>query len=102
MQHQKKIYTAIFSSSLFFLSACTPDKVPEAKGGYYSHGIYFGTDLSHYFKEGIDDGCETARGNYRKSHTLFQNSEAYQDGWFLGRNRCRSLLKIDKNGNLIL
>jgi hypothetical protein len=62
-------------------------------------------ELSHFtehYKEGIEDGCTTATGDYTKVHWLFKNSKDYKNGWFLGRNRCRRFLKIDKNGDLIL
>ena len=42
------------------------------------------------------DGCITAKGTYKKSHTLFNNDQEYNDGWFLGRNRCKHLLVIEE------
>jgi hypothetical protein len=70
--------------------------------GYTYHGIYFGKHLSDTYKYGIRDGCETSRGVYTKSHHLFNSDNDYYNGWFIGRNRCRELLQIDENGDLIL
>jgi len=63
--------------------------MPQNKNGYYYRGIYFGKNLDHYFQQGIQDGCTTAHGDYKKSHTLFNTNKSYYDGWFLGRNKCR-------------
>jgi hypothetical protein len=86
----------------FVVSSCTSSPVPENQGGYYYDKIYFGKNLSIAYQKGIIDGCTTAKGKYKKSHTLFNNNTDYNVGWFLGRNKCKSLLKIDKEGNLIL
>jgi len=88
--------------TLFSFPACTPhSKVFPPKSGYKYSGIYFGRKLSALSKHGIQDGCETAKGFYTKSHTLFNTEPDYYNGWFLGRNRCRHLLKLDENGDLI-
>lgn len=89
-------------STLFLLGACHTKQLPPSKGGYKYHNIYFGSHLTMHYKEGIQDGCNTAKGIYTKDHWLFNNSNDYNHGWFLGRNKCRKLLKIDKNGDLIL
>jgi len=102
MQDLKKVYSISVLTSLLFLSGCAPESVPESQGGYYYRNIYFGVHLTRHYKKGIRDGCETARGDYHKSHWLFNNSNDYYKGWFLGRNRCRGLLKIDEDDNLIL
>jgi hypothetical protein len=96
---QKKSILLLITASiiLFYLPGCGSSKVPESKGGYTHSGIYFGKNFSHYFKRGIEDGCTTAKGDYKKSHTLFNNSRDYNDGWFLGRNRCKHLLVVDEN-----
>jgi len=77
-------------------SGCAPTKVPPAKGGYYYSGIYFGTHFSNEYKRGIKDGCTTAKGSYVKNHKLFNNNDDYNNGWFLGRNRCKDLLVIEE------
>ena len=103
MQHTLILNT--FTTGVFlFLTACTPSSRHEMfrpKSGYQYSGIYFGKHLSPLLKRGIDDGCETAKGFYTKSHTLFNNEIDYYNGWFLGRNKCRHLLKLDENGDLI-
>ena len=92
----KYISTIILTSSLFLYNGCTPSKVPMSEGGYSHSGIYFGKNFSDIFKQGIEDGCTTSKGNYKKSHRLFNNIKDYHDGWFLGRNRCKHLLVLDK------
>ena len=94
---QKKSILLLFIGSiiLFYLTGCGSSKVPESKGGYYHSGIYFGKNFSYYFKNGIEDGCTTAKGDYKKSHTFFNNNRDYNNGWFLGRNRCRHLLVVN-------
>jgi len=83
--------------SLFYITACSSRKISKSQGGYYYSDIYFGKNFSDYFKKGIEDGCTTAKGDYKKSHTLFNNEMDYdyKDGWFLGRNRCKHLLVLD-------
>ena len=87
-------------SALF--TGCTEgSKVAPSQGGFYYRGIYFGKITNIAYKLGIQDGCETARGFYTKSHARFQQDDNYYNGWFLGRNKCRKLLRIDKNGDLV-
>jgi len=96
----KKMVTVV--SACFLLSSCGERRVPASEGGFYYSGIYFGANFLRYYKKGIKDGCTTAKGNYKKSHWLFERKKEYVNGWFLGRNKCRKLLKINKNGDLIL
>ena len=93
---KKSVYTLLFGSLLIYITGCTPKELPVSEGGYYQSGIYFGDSFSKGYKRGIRDGCTTAQGDYRKSHRLFKNDADYNDGWFLGRNRCRKLLVIEK------
>jgi hypothetical protein len=97
MQYSRLITISLTAISAFLLNACSSAEVPVDKGGYYHSGIYFGKQLPDIYKKGINDGCTTAKGYYRKSHTLFNNNQNYHDGWFLGRNRCRKLLITDKS-----
>ncbi len=91
----KPITTIILTGSLLLFNACSPNEAPVNEGGYYHSGIYFGTNFPSNYKKGIQDGCTTAKGNYKKSHWLFNNNKDYNNGWFLGRNRCRHLLVVD-------
>ncbi len=95
MFHGKTISLLLIGSSLFYLTGCTSAKAPVSKVGYYHSDIYFGKNFSANYQDGIADGCTTAKGEYKKSHTLFNNDKDYNDGWFLGRNRCRHLLVVD-------
>ena len=102
MFHQKAISFLLIVSTLFSFTGCSPQKEPSTKSGYYHSGIYFGKNFSANYQQGIADGCTTSKGKYTKSHTLFNNSQDYNDGWFLGRNRCLHLLVIEdekKGGN---
>ncbi len=95
MLNGKTISLLLIGSSLFYLTGCSPEKAPVSKSGYYHSDIYFGKNFSANYQDGIADGCTTAKGKYKKSHTLFNNDRDYNDGWFLGRNRCRHLLVVD-------
>ena len=95
MFHRKSISLFVIGSTLFYLTGCSPKKEPAPQSGYYHSGIYFGKNFSANYQQGIADGCTTAKGEYRKSHTLFNNDQNYNDGWFLGRNRCKDQLVIE-------
>jgi len=43
---------------------------------------------SRSFKQGNNDGCTTAKGEYTKNSEMFKGSADYQDGWFYGRKHC--------------
>jgi len=86
---------------LFSFSGCTSSHVPESEGGYYHEKIYFGKNFSVNYKKGIVDGCTTSKGHYKKSHSLFNNNNDYNEGWFLGRKRCKDLLKLNEVGDII-
>ena len=102
MFKQKTMKKILLITTTIFLSSCSLHEIPPSEGGYYYKKVYFGAHFSANTKKGIRDGCTTAKGKYKKSHWLFNNSNDYNKGWFLGRNKCRNLLKIDKNGDLIL
>jgi hypothetical protein len=95
MFDEKTISLLVISSSFFYFTGCSPKNKPVYDTGYYHSGIYFGKNFSANYQQGIADGCITAKCEYRKSHTLFNNDQSYNDGWFLGRNRCRHLLVIE-------
>ena len=102
MTKSRKISLLLFSSTLFICIGCGSGKVPESQGGFTHSGIYFGKNFSPDYQQGIVDGCTTSKGKYKKSHRLFNINNDYNKGWFLGRKRCRNLLKIDENGDLVL
>jgi len=98
MFNTKYISAVLGTGLLFYFTGCTSAKIPVSEEGYYHSGIYFGKQhFSDIYEKGIKDGCTTAKGYYAKSHTLFNNNKDYHDGWFLGRNKCRNLLAIEKN-----
>lgn len=86
----------LLTSMLLFLSACQSHNeaiINNNKNKYYYSSIYFGKNLSKISKRGVRDGCTTSKGKYQKSHRLFRKSKEYEDAWFIGRNKCRHLLK---------
>jgi hypothetical protein len=92
MLKQKNRKRVILSIAIMsFLASCSTQNVSPKEGGYYYKNIYFGSHRSTHYKQGVQDGCSTAQGNYLKAHTLFRENRDYYDGWFLGRNRCREI-----------
>ena len=94
------LFLSLFCAQLL-ITACTTAEKASTKKGYLHSGIYFGKNLSNIYKLGIKDGCKTSKGAYTKSHYLFTRKSEYVDGWFMGRNKCKHLLKINKNGDII-
>jgi len=97
MYHLKTLSLLLITGSLVCFTGCTNTKKPVYKEGYHHSGIYFGKNFSPDYQQGIADGCSTAKGVYTKSHDLFNNRRDYNDGWFLGRNRCRHLLVVKED-----
>ena len=97
MFYPKTLTLLLISSASFYFTGCSPEKKPEIKEGYHHSGIYFGKYFPPDYQQGIADGCSTAKGVYTKSHYLFNNRKDYNDGWFLGRNRCKHLLVIEED-----
>jgi hypothetical protein len=97
MFHRKTTILLLITSASVCLTGCSPEKTPKIKKGYYHSGIYFGKNFSADYQQGIADGCSTAKGVYTKSRYLFNNRQDYNDGWFLGRNRCKHLLVIKED-----
>ena len=40
------------------------------------------------FKQGKQDGCTTATGEYTKNSDSFKMDTDYKDGWYYGRKNC--------------
>jgi hypothetical protein len=95
----KTVSFLAIGSILFYFTGCGHETEPVTQKGYYHSGIYFGKNFPNAYKQGIVDGCTTAKGTYKKSHTLFNNDQNYNNGWFLGRNRCKHLLVIEDEKN---
>ena len=85
MTNKNIIFTIIL---LFIFNACQQTPALVENGGYYYNNIYFAKDIEETKQLGIKEGCKTAKGDYTKSHILFNNNIEYQKGWFIGRNRC--------------
>jgi uncharacterized protein YceK len=87
--------STLLALSLLLLAGCTSiEERMNPQYNYYYSGIYFGKHLSEDSKKGIIDGCKTSKGRYHKSHKLFKGSSDYENGWFIGRSKCRDLLEI--------
>jgi len=56
--------------------------------GCSNHQPSFKPQNISIYKQGYQDGCKTAHGDYTKNHTLFNDNLDYHEGWFTGRNRC--------------
>ena len=96
---RKPVSLLVISGTLFYLTGCSSEKEPVYQNGYYYSGVYFGKNLPANYQQGIADGCTTSKGTYTKSHTLFNNDQNYNHGWFLGRNRCKHLLIVEDEKN---
>ena len=99
MFNKKTVSFLAIGSALFYFTGCGHETAPLSKMGYYHSGIYFGKNFSANYQQGIADGCTTSKGVYTKSHTLFNNDQNYNNGWFLGRNRCKHLLIVEDEKN---
>jgi len=97
MKYLKSIILLATSAVLFTACGESTRHVPESQGGFYYSGIYFGKNFSQTLKEGVEDGCETSKGYYKKNHTLFNTDTDYNTGWFLGRSRCIPLLEVEED-----
>jgi hypothetical protein len=56
---------------------------------YYYGGFNFGANRDSNFRQGVKDGCESARGNWRKNIFMYNHILSYRDGWKTGYDRCR-------------
>lgn len=107
---QKKYLTltAMATATLFF-TACTSSTVPVpapppvsqaeiAKKPVPSKPVVpkeASLDLSQKsesFHSGMNDGCSTAKGKYKKSSASFSSDADYKEGWFYGRRKCQAHL----------
>jgi len=101
MKYLKSITLLTTSTVVFTACSGTTEQMPESQGGFYYSGIYFGKNFSPTLKEGVEDGCETSKGEYTKNHTLFNIDSDYNTGWFLGRSRCIPLFKVEEDNKSI-
>lgn len=70
------------------LAACTSSTM-ISKNDYIYQGINFGSDRDANFKQGVQDACKTADGDYTKNHNQFRKNESYRIGWEDGRLQCK-------------
>lgn len=58
---------------------------------YFYRGINFGSNRDADFKQGVVDGCKTAKGEFVKNSSKFKNNESYKMGWGSGRIECGNI-----------
>jgi hypothetical protein len=44
---------------------------------------------SQSFKDGFWDGCQSARGEFKKDEDRFLSDGDYNDGWYEGNSKCK-------------
>lgn len=57
---------------------------------YYYNGYNYGANRDSSYRQGIEDGCNSKQGNYRKNTYQYNNNYSYRNGWNAGYNNCRS------------
>ena len=88
MQYTKNFIITTAMVTGLLLSACTSSSM-TLEDDYVYQGINFGSDRDANFKNGVQDACRTADGDYTKDHTKFNNNESYRIGWEDGRLKCK-------------
>ena len=81
-------------SLLLLLGGCAPSAMhcdpSSIRSGYVCYnGINFGKSDDPLYRAGVQDGCETGKGYFRKNYRYSGSSEAYRQGWTKGRTLCR-------------
>ena len=61
-------------------------------GMYCYKNINFGKSKGADFEQGVRDGCHTGEGNFKKDYSKSSTSKIYEDGWILGRSKCKQIL----------
>ena len=82
----KETDTALIA--VLLLSACTSSTL-TAPNDYIYRNINFGPDRDGNFRQGVQDACRTADGDYIKDHNKFKNMPSYRVGWEDGRLKCK-------------
>lgn len=57
---------------------------------YYYDGYNYGNNRDTSYRNGVEDGCSSKRGVWRKNIYQYNNNYSYRNGWNAGYNRCRS------------
>ncbi|WP_292654123.1 hypothetical protein [Nitratifractor sp.] len=66
---------------------CSPDAIRAGHVCYGGHD--FGQNTDPDYRQGVQDGCETGKGYFRKNYALARRSALYAQGWIKGRTVCR-------------
>ena len=78
---------------MFSLNGCIPSGgrcFPYMQNaGYFCYKEHnFGRNVTPEFKKGVQDGCATGEGRFRRDYTLSSRSTDYRTGWDAGRAEC--------------
>jgi hypothetical protein len=73
------------------LSGCGSAPAPcrPGSGSFCYQGIDFGANPDPLYRQGVRDGCQTGKGDFRKDYRLSGSSPTYRQGWDRGRTLCR-------------
>ena len=88
MRYTKILVVNITIFTGILLTACSSSSVSH-ENDYIYQGINFGPDRDASFKQGVQDACKTADGDYTKDHNLFKTNVSYRVGWEDGRLQCK-------------
>lgn len=55
---------------------------------YYYNGYNYGANRDTRYRNGVEDGCSSKRGVWRKNTYQYNHYYSYRDGWNAGYNQC--------------
>lgn len=88
-------YSLYSLTTLLYISGCSRGPaVPQScqPGMYCYKNINFGVSKGSSFERGIRDGCKTGEGDFRKDYGSSSSNKNYENGWILGRSKCKQQL----------
>ncbi len=80
---KKRLIGGIITLSIVVFSGCGSALKPHDP-----YTVKIPENMSESFKKGMEDGCNTAKGEYTKNSDSFNSDEDYKNGWFAGRSKC--------------
>lgn len=57
---------------------------------YYYNGYNYGSNRDSNYRNGIEDGCSSKQGTWRKNTYMYNRNYSYRNGWNAGYNQCGS------------
>ncbi|MBN2721863.1 MAG: hypothetical protein JXQ77_03495 [Campylobacterales bacterium] len=88
-----RLYLVVMSViATFILSGCTPYQLTGGvySDSYYYDGYNYGSQRDALYRNGVQDGCSSKKGIWRKNIYQYNNSYSYRSGWNAGYRQCRS------------